>query len=364
MRAADAARSEIRDGKLSSCGSQLRPTVNIERGEEPTLASARESVDRTRTGLARDDRLSPEERNLWQELNEKVKHGVREIQKLGEALYEIREMKLYREDFPTWKDYCETILEMSKPQANRLIVGTEVLVHLAPFGVKNLPDGESQLRELARLPTAELRRSAWAAVLERDHTHTITAKVVREEVEKIRIQNGIPPARQDSGEDAKHEENFSEEKDFPDSKSPSPAEVKPKQFEADYHGPPWFEGRGENQFLLADGSECHTARATSEESFITKTQITAKLTSMTENNEWSKKHTPKSHISNTSVAERQRLLVALVDAINAFARQSDNPSPRETVFHAVEELSRLTTYLKPPTNVVTNPTLPDTSSAT
>ncbi len=363
--------------------------MKIEEEEEPTLASARETVDRTRTGLAladggaqsqadgKDlvsartkiranrptiqegepdlvrqgevtDPLSPEDRNRWQKLNAKVKHGLREIKKLGEALYEIREKRLYREDFPTWKNYCETILAMSRPHANRLIVGTEVLADLAPIGATKLPNAESQLRELARLATPELRRSAWEAVLSRDHTPTITAKVVREEVEKIRIQNGFASAQQDSGQDTKIEENSAKEKDTSDLKSSPPADVKPERFDADYHGPPWFEGREEKRLLLADGSECDSPLSITEESFITVAQVTAKLTAMDQNNDWTGNHCPKSHISKESVADRQRLLVALVDTINEFAGQSTNPAMKATVYHTVDELSRLTTYLKPP----------------
>lgn len=398
--ATDAARSEIRDhSTIFGVWAQLQPTMNIEKEYEPNLVSARGAAARTRTRLARADggeesrvegsglvsagtcanvdrpavqrgesdvdsqaeradRLTPEERALWRELNEKVKHGVREIRRLGEALYEIRQKRLYREDFSTWKDYCETVLEMSKPQANRLIVGTEVLADLAPFGATNLPDGESQLRELARLPTAELRRIAWAAVLDQYHTSKITAKVVREKVEKIRSQNGIASSRQESSADTSLEKLDSLE-----SKSQASTETKPRRFEAEYIESQWFKGRDENRFLLADGSECDSARSTSEESFITATQITDKLTSMAQNNDWAKKHAPKTHISDSSIAERQRLLVTLVDVINEFATQSADPSTRATVFHAVEELCRLTTYLKPPSTTDTNPALPETSFA-
>jgi len=99
---------------------------------------------------------------------------------------------------------------------------------------------------------------------------------------------------------------------------------------------------------LADGSECDSARFTTEESFITATQVTAKLTAMDQNNDWTGDHCPKSHISKEAVADRQRLLVALVDTINEFASQSANPPMKATVYHTVDELSRLTTYLKPP----------------
>ncbi|MCB1061577.1 MAG: hypothetical protein KDN20_01495 [Verrucomicrobiae bacterium] len=312
----------------------------------PRLAVQAQGSDLDHRG-AKDDRLSPDERNRWKELDEVVKRGIREIRKVGEALLEIREKNLYREDFPTWKDYCETVLEMSRQQANRMIICAEVLADLAPFGAKFLPKGESQIRELARLPTPELRQRAWGAVLDRDHQSTITAKVVRAEVEKIGSKNGIASSQLESSENANPEENCGEEKDSPSSKSPISAKVKSRRFEAEYVQPPWFDGRDESQFLPADSSGCDFSRFTSEESFITATQVTKKLTSMANNNVWARENCQCGILSTESVAEQQQLFIALVDAINRFASLATSPSLAGTVFRAVDELGRFTTYLKP-----------------
>ena len=67
----------------------------------------------------------------------------------GLALRVIRDMRLYRESFETFEQYCVERWKLSKTHVNRLIKGAEVLKNLAPIGVTDLKEG--QARELIAL---------------------------------------------------------------------------------------------------------------------------------------------------------------------------------------------------------------------
>ena len=137
------------------------------------------------------DKLNEDERLRWTELNEVVKKGLKGLLAAGQALVEIRDRRLYREEFGTWESYCRDMLGYSKAQANRLISGAEVLTDLAPIGAKMMPARESHLRELARLPEPELRVEAWQNVLNEPNSD-VTASTVRKAVSTVRKKAGLP----------------------------------------------------------------------------------------------------------------------------------------------------------------------------
>ena len=65
------------------------------------------------------------------------------------ALLEIRDSRLYRQQFPTFEAYCRERWGMVRQQANRLIQAAEVAENLEPIG--SIPKTESQARPLTRL---------------------------------------------------------------------------------------------------------------------------------------------------------------------------------------------------------------------
>jgi hypothetical protein len=48
---------------------------------------------------------------------------------------EIRDSRLYRQEFDTFEDYCRERWKMSKTNANRLIDAAEVATNVTPIGV-------------------------------------------------------------------------------------------------------------------------------------------------------------------------------------------------------------------------------------
>ena len=84
---------------------------------------------------------------------------------VGKALLTIRDRRLYREGYKTFKDYCNEKWQMGKSHANSLIRGSQVATNLAttvalctPCEIQ--PTHERQLRPLTILEPAE-QRDVW-----------------------------------------------------------------------------------------------------------------------------------------------------------------------------------------------------------
>nr|WP_321466791.1 hypothetical protein [uncultured Desulfobulbus sp.] len=93
---------------------------------------------------------------------------------VGNALLEIRESRLYRnDDGRTWEGYCRELWDMSFQYADRLISASRVIENLTPIGVRDdgsidwdlMPANESQARELARLEPEE-QKQVWGQLIE------------------------------------------------------------------------------------------------------------------------------------------------------------------------------------------------------
>lgn len=119
---------------------------------------------------------------------------------VGNALAEIRDKRLYRNDENrTFEGYCRDLWDMSHQHADRLVASAKVLENLTPIGVKKeddpcflLPLNEAQARELSSLEPEEQQR-VWTSIL--DHRQTqykqgqfpkITALTVKKAVLKFK----------------------------------------------------------------------------------------------------------------------------------------------------------------------------------
>lgn len=117
-------------------------------------------------------------------LEDIIEGGLKSFYEMGVALKTIRDNRLYRKDFGTFEDYCQTKWKLNKSHSYRLIDSSEVISDLSPIGDK-LPETESQTRPLTILKTAEERIAVWSQVVEK-HGDNITAKHVSEEVANYR----------------------------------------------------------------------------------------------------------------------------------------------------------------------------------
>jgi hypothetical protein len=84
---------------------------------------------------------------------------------VGEALTEIRDNRLYREEHPTFEAFCSDVLGFSRQHAYRLIAGAAVAGILSPMGDKE-DLTERTVRPLAGLP-AEQAREVYKATVDR-----------------------------------------------------------------------------------------------------------------------------------------------------------------------------------------------------
>jgi hypothetical protein len=122
--------------------------------------------------------LTELERQLYKEHEEAIGAHLHTFVEIGERLIDIRERRLYREEFRTFEEYCRTRWQMSHQRASQLIQGAEVVRGLtskmATTGcqigpgstemgttgsqidpARILPTAERQTRELAKVPSEE-----------------------------------------------------------------------------------------------------------------------------------------------------------------------------------------------------------------
>lgn len=100
--------------------------------------------------------------------------------KIGKALKEIRDNRLYRQTlFESFETYTRQRWDMGKAYAYRLIRAYEVIYNLSPIGDK-LPANESQVRPLAQLDSIEQRR-IWKEII--DSGMELTARNIKKFIE-------------------------------------------------------------------------------------------------------------------------------------------------------------------------------------
>jgi ParB family chromosome partitioning protein len=109
-----------------------------------------------------------------------IKQGLKTFIEVGEALFIIRDKRLYRREFNTFEDYCQEKWSMPRRHVNRMIAASETIINLGPMG-PILPESERQVRPLTSLEP-EIQKEVWKEVVE-THGKNITASKVQEIVE-------------------------------------------------------------------------------------------------------------------------------------------------------------------------------------
>jgi hypothetical protein len=92
--------------------------------------------------------------------------GLKSFLEVGMALKEIRDKRLYRQQFDTFEEYCVRRWELSRPRAYQLCAASEVVTHLSTnVDTRLLPESEAQARPLMRLKDPAQWRRAWRAAV-------------------------------------------------------------------------------------------------------------------------------------------------------------------------------------------------------
>lgn len=122
---------------------------------------------------SREDILSEAEALELRRLETRVELGLKAFWEIGQALNQIRDKRLYRENYKTFEEYCITRWEMCRRSAYQLISAAMVVENVRNCA-QILPLNEAQARPLTALPP-EQQREAWAKVVSTAPSGKVTA---------------------------------------------------------------------------------------------------------------------------------------------------------------------------------------------
>lgn len=118
--------------------------------------------------------LTPNQRIRRNQLESQIKRNLNGFWEVCNALLEINESRLYRDEYPTFEAYCDDKWHFSERHARRLIFAGKVVERIGPVG-PNV--SERQLREFAILHPDQYVPT-WNQVLEEAKGGKITTALV------------------------------------------------------------------------------------------------------------------------------------------------------------------------------------------
>lgn len=135
-------------------------------------------------------------------LEETIQRDLQTFTEVGNALLEIRDNRLYREQYGTFEQYCRDKWGVSKRRANQMVQAAGVLGNIenGNHGSQTeLPKTERHARPLSQLP-AEEQGEAWEAATQKAETEEreVTAKDVKKEVSKRKEPKQEPQKQEDN----------------------------------------------------------------------------------------------------------------------------------------------------------------------
>jgi len=147
--------------------------------------------------------LSPKESTRLEKCEAVIERGLQTFVEVGNALLEIRNSRLYRQEFDTFEDYCRERWQMSYRRAAQLMDAAEIVSNLN--NCSETPTHESQVRPLTKLEPEE-QREAWNEAVKDSPNGKPTAKDVEAAVDRFKapVKSDDPPkvdswARPDQG---------------------------------------------------------------------------------------------------------------------------------------------------------------------
>jgi hypothetical protein len=124
--------------------------------------------------------LSAEEIIDLEKCEKTIQAGLTSFIEVGSALLAIRDQRLYRAEFLSFDEYCQTRWSLTKSYAHRLITATQVAAEVVPIGTT--PTAESQVRPLKAV-APEDRPKVWQEAVEATGGKP-TAKAVKAAVDR------------------------------------------------------------------------------------------------------------------------------------------------------------------------------------
>ena len=149
--------------------------------------------------------LTVQERVRFGQLELEIERNLTGFIKCGRALLEVRELRLYRERYASFAEYCRERFALARSTCDQLCRSTQVYETLTDSGIQipeNVP--ELTLRPISQLPSSDLQSQAWrlstmVAPEGKAPSHTVTAKVsrmIREATEGEGRKRALPAREQ------------------------------------------------------------------------------------------------------------------------------------------------------------------------
>lgn len=127
------------------------------------------------------EQLDSEQQKRCNKLEKTIKSGVSHFVKVGMALAEIRESKLYRDRFKTFEAYCQNKWKFTRMRAHQLIEAADVSNSL-PKNVKNNFTNIAQLNALGKAPKEQREELAQQVI---ENTRARQKRMTSTDVEAV-----------------------------------------------------------------------------------------------------------------------------------------------------------------------------------
>jgi hypothetical protein len=139
--------------------------------------------------------LTIAEQSKKAELEAIIEQGQKTFLKVGNALLEIRDARLYRDEQSTFEDYCEIRWGLGVRRAQQIMLAARTVLEL-PAEMRTTVRNEAQVRELAKVPKP--KREAVLKAASTDGKKPATAAKIKETAKSFAPPPIVPlPVRLD-----------------------------------------------------------------------------------------------------------------------------------------------------------------------
>jgi hypothetical protein len=111
-------------------------------------------------------KLSIAETIKYSNCKEIITSGLQSFIDVGDALADLRDGKLYREEYSTFEECCDAEFGITPSYARRLVAATGVIENLKSVPIGTIPENEAQARPLVGLP-ADKQAEAFKAATDK-----------------------------------------------------------------------------------------------------------------------------------------------------------------------------------------------------
>ena len=170
--------------------SEAIPSVNLPPSREPRRAMKHPTNIKPSAELSIEIPLSDAEQRDLERIESLIAAKLAAFFKVGFALTEIKNRRLYRAEYKSFEEYCHKRWEMNRSHAYRLIGAAEVCKVLSPIGDIPLPENECQIRPLVGLRPA-IAAKAWKKAWEKAGSRgVVTSTLVQKAVAEVLPSRG------------------------------------------------------------------------------------------------------------------------------------------------------------------------------